>query len=304
VDTNFVRPFAGTILMLNLADEPAGGDYSSWADAAFRARYGYNQMFARVSASFGLLRRIMATPAGSPDTVLLAPVAPALRAAGRTLALRATDLYNWGLLAALARADCHAVVLTSLDASLPTLHRVFALAAQAGDVSVDDIRVMRTVLAHGGSVVASVPVAAGAERPKMQAAAGGDPPLAVRRYVTASGMLLGVDGGAVEQRPLSMDASRQGLVVTDADGQPVVHETITDRFDRLVARAGVKRITFHGMRHTHATLLLLGGVNIKTVSVRLGHSSIQITLDTYAHALPEMEEQAAEAIGAALAWTA
>jgi integrase len=45
--------------------------------------------------------------------------------------------------------------------------------------------------------------------------------------------------------------------------------------------------------------LLLAGVNIKAVSVRLGHAGIQITLDTYAHVLPEMEQQAAEAIGAA-----
>jgi integrase len=102
--------------------------------------------------------------------------------------------------------------------------------------------------------------------------------------------------------PLPLDLARreQETVFTGPDGGPVVHETITHRFARLAARAGVKRITFHGMRHTHATLLLLAGVNIKTVSTRLGHSSIQITLDTYGHVLPEMEQQAAEAIGAML----
>jgi integrase len=101
-------------------------------------------------------------------------------------------------------------------------------------------------------------------------------------------------------QPTQRDSSLRGLVFSGHDGRPVVHETITDRFDRLVASAEVKRISFHGMRHTHATLLLLAGVNIKAVSVRLGHASIQITLDTYAHVLPEMEQQAAEAIGAAL----
>ncbi|HEY8283238.1 MAG TPA: tyrosine-type recombinase/integrase, partial [Chloroflexota bacterium] len=65
-------------------------------------------------------------------------------------------------------------------------------------------------------------------------------------------------------------------------------------------RSGLTRITFHGLRHTHATLLLLRGVNAKAVSARLGHAGIQITLDTYAHLLPEMEEQAANAIGEAL----
>jgi integrase len=136
------------------------------------------------------------------------------------------------------------------------------------------------------------------ERAKRQT---GDPKSdAGHRRITLPSDCVAVLREYLASRPLPMDASRQGLVFTDADGQPVVHETITDRFDRLVARAGVKRITFHGMRHTHATLLLLAGVNIKAVSVRLGHSSIQITLDTYAHVLPEMEEQAAEAIGAAL----
>lgn len=68
----------------------------------------------------------------------------------------------------------------------------------------------------------------------------------------------------------------------------------------MIARISATRITFHGLRHTHATLLLLGGVNVKAVSARLGHARSQITLDTYAHLLPEMEEQAANTIGEAL----
>jgi integrase len=103
-------------------------------------------------------------------------------------------------------------------------------------------------------------------------------------------------------QPITLDRAQRGhdLVFTTPEGEPVVHDTIGARFDRLVARAGLKRITFHGMRHTHATLLLLANVNIKTVSARLGHANIQITLDAYAHVLPEMEQQAAEAIGAVL----
>jgi hypothetical protein len=52
----------------------------------------------------------------------------------------------------------------------------------------------------------------------------------------------------------------------------------------------VKRIPFHGIRHTHATLLLKEGVNVKVVSERLGHANIGITLDTYAHVLPSMQQ--------------
>ncbi len=49
---------------------------------------------------------------------------------------------------------------------------------------------------------------------------------------------------------------------------------------------------FHDLRHTHATLLLRQGVHPKIVSERLGHSNIGITLDTYSHILPGMQESA------------
>lgn len=54
------------------------------------------------------------------------------------------------------------------------------------------------------------------------------------------------------------------------------------------------RIRFHDLRHTSATLLLLADVNVKIVSERLGHASIQLTLDTYSHVLPTMQKRAAE----------
>lgn len=50
------------------------------------------------------------------------------------------------------------------------------------------------------------------------------------------------------------------------------------------------KISFHDLRHTHATILLLHGENIKVISQRLGHESVKITLDTYSHVLPAMEE--------------
>ena len=54
-----------------------------------------------------------------------------------------------------------------------------------------------------------------------------------------------------------------------------------DKFDkRMIKQAGVvEGFTFHDLRHTHATLLLQKGVNIKVISERLGHSKIQLTLD-------------------------
>jgi len=56
----------------------------------------------------------------------------------------------------------------------------------------------------------------------------------------------------------------------------------------------------HDLRHTCATLLLSRGVPIKVVSEMLGHASVAITLDTYSHVLPDMQESAARAMDDAL----
>ncbi|MGH2390962.1 MAG: tyrosine-type recombinase/integrase, partial [Chloroflexota bacterium] len=56
----------------------------------------------------------------------------------------------------------------------------------------------------------------------------------------------------------------------------------------------------HGLRHTHATLLLAGGIAPKIASERLGHSTVGQTLDTYSHVTGAMQEAAAKAIGVAL----
>ena len=60
------------------------------------------------------------------------------------------------------------------------------------------------------------------------------------------------------------------------------------------------RIRLHDLRHTHATLLPQAGTPIKAVSERLGHAKTSITLDTYAHVLPDMQDRAVDAIDAAL----
>ncbi|MGI8546484.1 MAG: tyrosine-type recombinase/integrase [Gemmatimonadaceae bacterium] len=89
-------------------------------------------------------------------------------------------------------------------------------------------------------------------------------------------------------------------VFSASNGEWTDHGNLTRSYNALVRRADVKRIPFHGLRHTHATLLLKEGVNVKVVSERLGHANISITLDTYAHVLPSMQQQAADGIDAAL----
>jgi hypothetical protein len=72
-----------------------------------------------------------------------------------------------------------------------------------------------------------------------------------------------------------------------------------DRYKRLIG-VGLPHVRFHDLRHTHATQLLKQGVHPKVVSERLGHSKVSITLDTYSHVLPGMQEDAAEKIDLAM----
>jgi integrase len=101
----------------------------------------------------------------------------------------------------------------------------------------------------------------------------------------------------VEER-LAFGASWEdtGRVFTREDGTDLHPERVSEAFDRLVRKAGVPRIRLHDLRHTHATLALQAGVHPKVVSERLGHASVTITLDTYSHAIPAMQEDAADLV--------
>ena len=72
-------------------------------------------------------------------------------------------------------------------------------------------------------------------------------------------------------------------------------------FSKWIRRTGLPRIRFHDLRHTHATQGLLENIHPKIISERLGHSSVGITLDTYSHVLPGMQEEAVTRIDALLA---
>jgi integrase len=85
----------------------------------------------------------------------------------------------------------------------------------------------------------------------------------------------------------------QDLVFCTQMGTPVHPSNLRNRvFNKLIEVAEVPKIRFHDLRHTHATLLLSKGVNVKVISERLGHSNIKITLDTYSHVLPTMQKDA------------
>lgn len=103
------------------------------------------------------------------------------------------------------------------------------------------------------------------------------------------------------ERQLAAEAWAEGdLVFCTGEGKPLNPNNLYRNYDALIAGAGVPRIRLHDLRHTHATLLLAAGTPIKAVSERLGHSKTSITLDTYAHVLPDMQDRAVDAIDAAL----
>ncbi|MGG0175791.1 tyrosine-type recombinase/integrase [Gottfriedia acidiceleris] len=88
-----------------------------------------------------------------------------------------------------------------------------------------------------------------------------------------------------------------GLVVCTSNGTPTNKSNIRRSFKAIIKSSNLPKIRFHDMRHTHATLLLLQGVNPKIVSERLGHADVRITLDTYSHLLPSMQKETARNFG-------
>lgn len=87
------------------------------------------------------------------------------------------------------------------------------------------------------------------------------------------------------------------LVFPNRAGKPRDRNGVINKSFKEIKRKGnLPDIRFHDLRHTCATLLLLKGVHPKIVQELLGHSSISITLDTYSHVLPNMQEKVVEAM--------
>ncbi len=87
-----------------------------------------------------------------------------------------------------------------------------------------------------------------------------------------------------------------GLVFTQECGEVLDPESVSRYFRQAVKKALLPTIRLHDLRHTHATLSLQAGIHPKVVSERLGHATVSITLDTYSHAIPAMQEEAAALI--------
>ncbi|KOS01815.1 site-specific integrase, partial [Paenibacillus polymyxa] len=78
------------------------------------------------------------------------------------------------------------------------------------------------------------------------------------------------------------------------NGKTVFPANLSKAYKKDVISAKLPHIRFHDMRHTHATMLLEKKMNVKVISERLGHSKISVTLDTYSHVLPSMQQEVAD----------
>ena len=91
-----------------------------------------------------------------------------------------------------------------------------------------------------------------------------------------------------------------GYLFINEDGTLWGPDAFTKAFRWFLDKTDIGYVRFHDLRHTHASQLLKQGINPKVVSERLGHSSIAITMDTYSHVLPGLQEEAASKINDAL----
>ena len=84
------------------------------------------------------------------------------------------------------------------------------------------------------------------------------------------------------------------LVVSTKNGNFMMKGNIRHSMKHICERAGVKRITFHELRHTHATLLLEMNEHPKVVQQRLGHAKAETTLNIYSHVRPQVHQDSAQ----------
>jgi integrase len=110
-------------------------------------------------------------------------------------------------------------------------------------------------------------------------------------------LLRTVQGTQIGQKNYLEDAwVNDGYVFSQPDGRAIDPDLITKAFNKIVKEIGMPHLTPHGLRHQYATAAREAGIDMDIISKNLGHASVAITLDIYAHLTPEVMEEAAKKI--------
>lgn len=167
------------------------------------------------------------------------------------------------------RPDCYSLFLTAI---LTGMRRGELLALQWGDIDWHSSQICVRRSLYKGAFVS----------PKSQNG--------VRRIIMSPTLQR-----SLEQHRLLGVRSESDLVFCGGDGHPLDPDNFVKReFHPALVRAGLRRIRFHDLRHTFASLLIANGENIKFVQYQLGHASATTTLDRYGHLFPGTQKEAAE----------
>jgi integrase len=152
------------------------------------------------------------------------------------------------------------------------------------DVDLDhaELRVLRQVQRRGGKVVASEPKSTAGSR------------TVALDHTTVTALRQHHHRQFQDQLAAKSQWHEGGWVFTYPDGRAVAPDALTRLFAKLVKLSGLPPIRLHDLRHGAASLALSAGVELKVVSAMLGHSSIQLTADTYTSVLPDTAHRAAE----------
>ena len=93
----------------------------------------------------------------------------------------------------------------------------------------------------------------------------------------------------------------EDLVFPRWDGNPWPPDRLSSTWAKTVSTLKLPKVTFHALRHTHASQLIAAGLDVVAVSRRIGHSNPTVTLTVYAHLFGNTDERAAAAVEDALA---
>lgn len=98
----------------------------------------------------------------------------------------------------------------------------------------------------------------------------------------------------IHKEMLFMNGKRSEVVFCDMDSYQKHYKGYWYQTEKRINKTNVAPINFHAFRHTHASFLFASGVSMKEVQTRLGHSSIQMTMDIYTHLLPDQQTETVE----------